>query len=326
MTEENLSIKDKIDNLIEDLRNNITKKSSNLKEISNLIQKFGLMKSWQIVEPLENLINDNSINVSVGIKVKILEELGKIGDPHVIRVLGSHVSDENKAIRNAAIKGLSMIKHPKCLPPLLQAIDDEEKWIRIFSIHGLLRNESKKMVKPIIERLGDKEEQVRQEALRALEKMKIENITDHLINSLSSQNRYIKLGAVALIGEKKILGASDELIKLLDGEDRRISMLAGRSISKIADPNAIPKLLILALKQGGFNNSYVQNICNMKLEAIEPLIRLYLITNNDSMRKLIIQILKKFEEKVADTIIMISSDLEKENEIQDLNELNLKFQ
>ncbi|GAG88217.1 unnamed protein product, partial [marine sediment metagenome] len=135
MTEENLSIKNKIEHLIEDLRNKIKRKSSNFKEISNLIQKFGLINSWQIVEPLENLINDNSINVSVVIKVKILEELGKISDPHVIRVLGSHVSDENKAIRNAAIKGLSMIKHPKCLPPLLKAIEDEEKWIRIFSIH-----------------------------------------------------------------------------------------------------------------------------------------------------------------------------------------------
>ncbi len=102
-------------------------------------------------------------------------------------------------------------------------------------------------------------------------------------------------------------------------------MLAGRSIGKIADPNAIPKLLILALNQGEYYNSYVQNICNMKSEAIEPLIRLYLITNNDSIRNLIIQILKNFEEKVADIIMMISSDLEKEDEIQDLDELYLKF-
>ena len=145
------------------------------------------------------------------------------------------------------------------------------------------------------------------------------------LNALSSQNRYIKLGAIALIGEKKILGASDELIRLLDGEDRRISILAGRSIGKIADPNAIPKLLILALNQGDYNNSYIQNICNMKSEAIEPLIRLYLITNNGNMRELIIHILNKFEENVAETIMMISSNLEKEDEIQDLDELYIKF-
>ena len=36
-------------------------------------------------------------------------------------------------------------------------------------------------------------------------------------------------------------------------------------------------------------------------------------------------ILKKFEEKVANTIMMILSDLEKEDEIQDLNELFVKF-
>jgi HEAT repeat protein len=325
MTQENLSIKNKIEYLTENLRNKIKIKSSNLKEISDLIQKFGLIKSWQIVEPLESLINDNSIKVSDAIKVRILEELGKIGDPHVIRVLGSHVSDENKAIRNAAIKGLSMIKHPKCLPHLLKAIDDDEKWIRIFSIHGLLRNECKKIVKPIIERLGDKEEQVRQEALRALEKIKIENVTEHLINALSSQNRYIKLGAIALIGTKEILEASDELFKLLDSDDRRISLLAGRSIGKIADPNAIPKLLILALNKGDYNNTYIQNICNMKSEAIEPLIRLYLITRNDDMRKLITHILRSFQEKVANAIMMILSDLQKEEEIQDLNELFVKF-
>ncbi|MHA1729184.1 MAG: HEAT repeat domain-containing protein [Promethearchaeota archaeon] len=317
-----VEIEHQISELINRLKQKINDRTSNFREKSNLVQKIAAIKSWKILEPLENLVKGAKIKVSDDLRVKVLEELAKFGDPRVIKILTEHIKDKNSSIRVAAVKGLSMIQNPKCIQPLMESIDNEEKWVRIFAIHGLYNNINKNTVQYIIERFGDNEMIVREEAIKSIEGLSPEIVGEALINALNSENRFIELGAASLLGKKKFIRfgeiALNNLIKLLNVNDKRLKIIVGRTLSNIADPNAIPNLLILALEDGGIESIYAHMIYDMK--KIEPLIRLTLIAENDNLKELIVNILKKFGQDAIKAVIRISEQENDKNK-RKLNDL-----
>ncbi len=302
MPEDKADIENKINKLVKELKTHIDSRSFAIREINDLIFKIGSLRSWHIIEPLKNIIKEP--RCPNNIKIKVLEELGKYGEPRVIGILSEYIKNKDKSIRNAAVKGLSTIKNIKCVQPLLDSIDDEEKWVRIFAINGLKKNENKKVVKPIIERLGDEETQVREEAMGALKRINPEFVIDELIGALQSSNRFVKRGAASILGDRHINKASKNLIKMLNGDDRGTSLIASRALSKIADPNTIPELLIQSLKEGGIDSIHATSIYNMgQRNIVNPLIQLYKVTDEGGIRDLIVQLLQKTEEGVAEEII-----------------------
>ena len=318
------TIEQKINGITKELQAKLGDRNFSFKDQNNLIRKLGEMNTWQVIKPFEEILNHK--NSTDNVKKRILEELGKIGDPRVIKVLTKYVNDTNKIIKNAAVKGLSRIKHPKCVQPLLNSINDTDKWIRIFSIHGLARNPSKKIVWPILERLGDDEKEVREEARIILEKMKADLLTDSVIKGLKHSNRFVKIGSAALIGEKKIIPALRGLLKVLNTDDKRLAIVAARSLSKMEDPNGIPKLLMKAIKENGIGSIYASSIINMGRIAIEPLVRLYLLAQNkQDILDLIIQILKKLGDEVPSIILTVKNELESNDKIEILEDLYNKF-
>lgn len=312
-------IDDKISGYIDDFKKKLKDKSGSLKDLNDVIKNIGELRTWQIIEPLEDLLKLKETPEQI--KIKILDELGRYGEPRVIRILVDYIHDEDKSIKNAAVKGLSRIRNQKCVDPLLESIEDEEKWIRIFSIIGLQKNETKKAVKPIIKCLGDPDEEVRKEAMASLENMSLDLTADELIESLHDPDRYVKFGVAAILGDKEVMKASDELIKLLESEDKRLSIIASRSLSKIGDPNAIPKLLLKALDGSGVNSIYALSIYNMGEDIITPLLRLYIIADNDAIRDLIKNILRKFGEIIPSKIMEFSANEEKEENKRLIEEL-----
>ena len=83
------------------------------REHNQIIRKIGEFRSWKIIDPLKKL--SNTEGVSDQLKQKILEELGRLGDPRIISFLGDFIHYENKNVRNAAVKGLSRFKNSKCI-------------------------------------------------------------------------------------------------------------------------------------------------------------------------------------------------------------------
>lgn len=300
MSEEK-TIESQVNQIVTEIKTKLNDKSFTFKDQRELIQKIASFKSWQIIEPLESLLGYEKTNTNM--KVKILEVLGELGDPRVIKILTSYANNADKNIKNAAIKGLSLIENIKCVPPLLEAINSEDKWIKIFAIRGLQKNYSKKLLKPILDKLGDGDDYVRQEAMSALKKVVGEDDEDDLIQALNTNNRFMKLGVIALLGEKEVGNATKKLIECLDDPDKRISLVASRSLSKIADPNTIPELIVRALKSNdGPTGIFATSILNMGMAAVEPLVKLYAIATDDKLRNLIFNILKKFGNDIIQDI------------------------
>jgi HEAT repeat protein len=316
-----------IQKLIDELRAKMTDKSFGPKEQGDLVRKIIGTKSWLVIEPLEKLIHE--VKCPDITKVKILEELGKFGEPRVIRILTDYVKDKSNMVKNAAIKGLSMIVNPKCIQPLLDSLEDPDKWNRIFAIHGLQKNENKKIVKGLVDRLGDSEDQVRQEALQTLEKLRKDYLIEDVVAGLASENRFVKLGTATLIGSKLIEEGAPGLIKLLDGEDRRLAIIAARSLEKIGNPGCVPKLLIKAIKEAGYegalNNIFTLSIYNMGEIAINPLIISYLASQDEKIKAIIIKILKKFGDRPDKEIEEMLLSPENQKNVPILTELRGKI-
>lgn len=300
MSEEK-TVESQVSQIIAEIKTKLSDKNFTFKDQRDLIQKIASFKSWQIIEPLENLLGYEKTNASM--KVKILEVLGDLGDPRVIKILTSYASNTDKNIKNAALKGLSLIENPKCVPPLLEAVNSEDKWIKIFVIRGLQKNYSKKLLKPILDKLGDTDDYVRQEAMSALKKVVSEEEEDDLIQALNTNNRFMKLGVIALLGEKEVAKAGKKLIEFLDDPDKRVSLVTSRALSKIADPNTIPELLVRAMKTNeGPMGIFATSILNMGLTAVEPLVNLYAIARDEKLKKMILDILKKFGNDIIQDI------------------------
>ena len=316
-----------IQKLIDELRTKMTDKSFGPKEQGDLVRKIVGTKSWLVIEPLEKLIKEEKCPDIT--KVKVLEELGKYGEPRVIRIIADYVKDKSNMVKSAAIKGLSMITNPKVIQPLLDSLNDADKWNRIFAIHGLQKNENKKVVKGLVERLGDQEDQVRQEALQVLDKFRKDFLIEDVVAGLASENRFIKFGAATLIGNKLIDEGVPELIKMLDGDDRRLAIIAARSLEKIGNQSCVPRLLIKAMKESGnedpVKSIFALSIYNMGEIAIQPLIISYLATQDDKTKVVIIKILKKFGDRPDKEIDEMLKNPENEKNAATLAELKNKL-
>ncbi|MHA1820774.1 MAG: HEAT repeat domain-containing protein [Promethearchaeota archaeon] len=288
-----LDIKTRIDNYFEAFEELIKNKTKNLKELKLIVQSIAQFNTWQIIEPLEKILDKPGVDNKI--KELCLTELGKFGDPRTIKIITKYISpDVDLSLRKAAIKALSFIKNPKVVPYLIDALKDGDKWNKIFAIYGLKKNESKKIVGPLVSLLGDDEKEVREEALNTLESFNEDLIKEDVIAGLDSDNKFVKYGCIAIVGNKQIIDAAPKLSELLNDKDQRLSILSARALSKLKDPNTIPKLIIKALEKGGGLNIYSIAIFKMGNDIIPVLIKLYLIANNDKIKTLIEDILEKF--------------------------------
>ncbi len=293
MSDNEHSIKKKIDPIISELRTIIAKDLKENNKINEIMRKLQSIGTWHIIDPVREILV--SPNCPIRIHQKILELFGKIQDPRVISISASYLDHADRQIRNQAIKSLSLIRNPKVTQYLISAIEsgDSDKWVKIFAVHGLTKNASPKVILPLITLLGDSEEEVRKEAILALNKLKLDNIDEFLINALSSEDRFVKFGIVNLLGERNVTKSTDALVKLLGDEDLRLNLLICNTLSKLSTPKSLIPLLDYAIKEGELPNMYLFCIQKMDKSVIFPLIDVYMRDINNQYGESIEFILSK---------------------------------
>lgn len=79
---------------------------------------------------------------------KIIEELGKIGEPAVESLIRA-LEDKNKQVRSGAAWALGEIKDKRAVGPLIRALEDDNNIVRSESAHALGEIGDKRAIEPL---------------------------------------------------------------------------------------------------------------------------------------------------------------------------------
>ena len=143
--------------------------------------------------------------------------LGKNGDPRVIPLLVTALSDPDKGVREQAALALSDIGKA-AIEHLKKAMEDPKWETRYRAVEALGKIADQQVVTPLIQALKDEENHVRYMAAKGLRDLRVSQSIDPLIALLSDENDYVRIMAAKGLG--KIGGAKihDALVQALAKE------------------------------------------------------------------------------------------------------------
>jgi HEAT repeat protein len=130
--------------------------------------------------------------------------LGKNGDPRVIPLLVTALSDPDKGVREQSALALSDIGKA-AIEPLKKAMEDPKWETRYRAVEALGKIADQEVVTPLIQALKDSQNHVRYMAAKGLQELQVSQSIDPLIALLSDENEYVRIMAVKGLG--KIGGA-----------------------------------------------------------------------------------------------------------------------
>ena len=104
------------------------------------------------------------------LKRRLVEALGKLGDPQAVPPLIQALGDRSENVRAAAAEALGAIGDPQAVPPLIQALGDDEFWVRRAAAEALVRIGAP-AVPALIQALGDYRDDVRRAAQQAIQQI-----------------------------------------------------------------------------------------------------------------------------------------------------------
>ena len=100
------------------------------------------------------------------LKRRLVEALGKLGDPQAVPPLIKALGDDWDDVRRAAAEALGRIGAP-AVPPLIQALGDSDRDVRAVSAEALGKLGDPRAVPALIQALGDSDRDVRRAAAEA---------------------------------------------------------------------------------------------------------------------------------------------------------------
>jgi len=221
------------------------------------------------------------------IRTYITKVLGKFDTPNVNESLNKLLTDENKAVRLAALDGLSrsdkindieqlcklisdpdykvqnkaieaIVKadHPKTVLYLIPHLKDESEYIRRAAVEVLNEIASTDSVKDLLNAIKDEDWWVRSRAADALGKIGGKRVVKAVIQLIKDDDEFIRRSAIEIINATKDDSTFDALVQSLDDSDWWVRERAIDGLAELGNKKCVP-ILINMLKKNGDNEAMV---------------------------------------------------------------------
>jgi HEAT repeat protein len=181
-----------------------------------------------------------------GIKLVVIEALGKINDPKAVEPLLKALNSEDRWIRRSAAVAMEKMNDERVIQPLMWHLleqNEPDSEVRRSAAKALARMRRNDSIDYLAQALKDSLLGVRLEASYALAKIG-EPAINVLIQASNDPDSKVRDSAVAALGNIGSRQARDELIKVLNNanEESTVKLTAIQALSKIGDPESMGEL------------------------------------------------------------------------------------
>lgn len=280
---------------------------------------FGIVADVANEDLIPDLINRMG-GKDPGIKIQVMQLLGKFDRTEITRVLEDQLTDSNKLVRstalsvlatrkggidvkkvcklltdpdvevqNKAVDVLVKAKHPDTVRLLVPALKDESEYTRRSAVEVLNEICDPSSVKELLDVIKDDDWWVRARAGDALAEIGGPKVVDSVLQLINDKDEDVRRAAIEILNATKDERAVDQLMKATDDTDWWVRERAIDALSQIGNSKAVPKLVSLLGKDAKTDTVLVRALGKLGdkgiIEKIVPLL-------NNAARDLQIEIIR----------------------------------
>ncbi len=169
--------------------------------------------------------------------------LAAYDDPLVVEALANAINDENRHVREWAIRSLGSIGDAAALPAMIEGLDDVDPQVREWSARALAGMDDPRAVDALVVAMGDSEAQVREWAARTLGSIGDSGTLPALIDGLDDTAAQVREWSARSLAGVDDPAVVQGLLQAMKDDEPEVREWAIRSLGSIGDPNAVPFLV-----------------------------------------------------------------------------------
>jgi HEAT repeat protein len=206
-----------------------------------IICGFLLATTIEAAEKQSGIEGDQASRILV--TSKVVEALGKIGNPQARDVLIKALNSKEFFIRAYAAQALGRIQDKESIPLLKKLTDDKNYLVRILSAVALVRLGQKDMEELLFTCLEDEDATVRAIAAREVGGLGYKFLHT-LTGMLSTEKDYlVRINIIEELGQRGYNPALSYIRGALEDENPQVRVSACSALGKLEDKQSIPQLL-----------------------------------------------------------------------------------
>ncbi len=287
--------------------------------ITKLMSKFD---KPGVNESLEKLLSDEN----KAVRLAALEGLSNSSNKIDIEKLCALINDPDYKVQTKAIEAVVKIKHPKTVFHLIPHLKDESEYTRRAAVEVLNEIASKDSVKDLLNTIKDEDWWVRSRAADALGKIGGKRVVNAVIQLIKDDDEFIRRSAIEIINATKDQSTFDALVKALDDSDWWVRERAIDGLAELGNKKCVP-ILMKMLSENSDNTAMVvvllKAFATLKAEEAVRITIKQLKTDSENVIKEAIKTLKVITtEKDVEIAIKAIDDViaDQNQEIQELGQ------
>ncbi len=249
------------------------------------------------------------------VRTYITKLMSKFDSPNINQSLGKLLSDQNKAVRLAALEGLSSSNKTIDIEKLCTLVNDPDYKVQSKAIEAVVKINHPKTVHYLIPHLKDESEYTRRAAVEVLNEIASKESVKDLLNTIKDEDWWVRsraADALGKIGGKRVVSAVVQLIK---DDDEFIRRSAIEIINATKDQSTFDAL-VTALNDSDWwvRERAIDGLAELGNRKCVPVL-IKMLSDNSDNTAMVVVLLKAFatlkaEEAVNDTVKQLKSDTE----------------
>ena len=153
------------------------------------------------------------------------------------------INDGHKAIRQAALQGISNMKVPVASVMIVPLLKDPDLTVQAQAINTLIKINDPEVVKYLIEILQDDSEYIRRAAVEVLNEIGDQRAVKNLLNAIRDEDWWVKVRAADALGTIGGPRVVDAVLALINDKDEFLRRTAVEILNSVKDERAVAKLI-----------------------------------------------------------------------------------
>lgn len=233
------------DTIVPELVNRIDTKDPIIRTyITKVLAKFDMPN---VIESLSKLLSDEN----KAVRLAALDGLAKSNKIEDIEQLCKLISDPDFKVQSKAIEAIVSVNHKKTVLYLIPHLKDESEYVRRAAVEVLNEIASKESVKDLLNAIKDEDWWVRSRAADALGKIGGKRVVQAVIQLIKDDDEFIRRSAIEIINATKDESTFDALVESLDDSDWWVRERAIDGLADLGNKKCIPVLINMLKKDSG---------------------------------------------------------------------------
>ncbi len=225
------------DTIVPELVNRVDTKDPIIRTyITKVMSKFDMPS---VIESLSKLLSDEN----KAVRLAALDGLARSNKINDIEKLCTLISDPDYKVQNKAIEAIVKTNHPKTVLHLIPHLKDESEYTRRAAVEVLNEIASKESVKDLLNAIKDEDWWVRSRAADALGKIGGKRVVQAVIQLIKDDDEFIRRSAIEIINATKDESTFDALVQSLDDSDWWVRERAIDGLAELGNKKCIPVLV-----------------------------------------------------------------------------------